>query len=135
MVTERFQYLLQDVTRVSGSKVHGIIVADHRGRGDDERIRAQHQRLVEDDKRYTTAYFNLIEGLFLTPSHLSVGVQLADIVAGAIWRRFEANDAFWFDKISNAFRTGPVGKIDGYGIARYPKKGWKGPIPETKDAG
>lgn len=129
VITERFQYLLQDITRVGGSKVHGIVVADHRGREDDERIRIQHQRLVEDDKEYTSSYFHLVEGLFLAPSHLSVGIQLADIVAGALWRRFEADDDFWYKRITSAFRTGPDGKVDGYGIARLPKKGWTGPVP------
>ena len=90
VVTERFQYLLQDISRTSGRKAYGIIVADHRGRGDDEAMRIQHQRLVEQDHIFGSRYGNLIEGLFLTPSHLSVGVQLCDMVAGAIGRKFES---------------------------------------------
>lgn len=135
VVTERFQYFLQDITRVVGSRVHGIIVADHRGKGDDDSMRVRHQRLVEDDKQFTSTYANLIEGLFFAPSHMSVGVQLADMVAGAIWRCVEAEDTFWFDKISGSVRKCPkTGKIDGFGIARYPKGGWTGPMLKT-DAG
>ena len=128
VVTERFQYLLQDISRTSGRNTYGIVVADHRGRGDDEIMRRQHQRLIEENRAFTSTYLNFIEGLFLTPSHLSVGVQLADLVAGAIWRRFEANDPYWFDKIRPSLRTASDGRIDGFGIARFPKRGWTGPI-------
>lgn len=130
VVTERFQYLLQDITRTSGRTTHGIIVADHRGKGDDEAMRTQHHRLVETDGQFTSNYANLIEGLFLTPSHMSIGIQLADLVAGAVWRRFESNDSYWFDQISGSFRQARDGTIDGWGIARFPKYGWQGPIVE-----
>jgi hypothetical protein len=46
VVTERFQYLLQDITRTSGRDSYGLIVADHRGRGDDDKMRHQHERLI-----------------------------------------------------------------------------------------
>lgn len=129
VVTERFQYLLQDITKSSGHKTLGIIVADHRGRGDDEKMRTQHQRLIEQDSVFSSKYMNLVEGLFLAPSHMSIGIQFADMAAGAIWRRFESNDSYWYDKISSSFRKSPAGTIDGYGIARFPKEGWTGPIP------
>ena len=128
VVTERFQYALQDISKASGTKFHGLIVADHRGRDDDKRLREQHQRLVEADTSYTSNYPNLIEGLFLAPSHMSVGVQFADMVAGAIWRRFESGDETWFEAIKPALRTSPNGKIDGFGICRFPKAGWTGPV-------
>lgn len=128
VVTERFQYALQDLSRASGTTFHGIIVADHRGAGDDKRLREQHQRLVEQSGSFTSNYPNLIEGCFLTPSQLSAGVQFVDMVAGAIWRRFEHNDATYFDQIRSLFRTSPAGAIDGYGIARFPKQGWAGPV-------
>ncbi|MCB1434572.1 MAG: DUF3800 domain-containing protein [Alphaproteobacteria bacterium] len=129
VVTERFQYLLQDISRASGRKANGIIVADHRGRGDDEIMRMQHQRLVEQDHMFTSTYGNLIEGLFLTPSHLSVGVQLSDMVAGAIGRKFESGDETWYQEIVPSLRKSSAGKVDGFGIARFPKNGWTGPIP------
>ncbi|MBB2692185.1 UNVERIFIED_ORG: hypothetical protein GGI62_003355 [Rhizobium esperanzae] len=128
VVTERFQYALQDISKASGTRFHGVIVADHRGRDDDKRLREQHQRLVESDGSYTSNYPNLVEGLFLAPSHMSVGIQFADMVAGAIWRRFEQNDATWFNAILPSLRTSPTGTIDGYGICRFPKTGWTGPI-------
>ncbi len=127
-VTERFQYLLQDITRASGRDSFGLIVADHRGRGDDERMRLQHERLVRETGRYTSNYSNFIEGLFFAPSHLSVGIQLVDMVAGAIWRAQTHNDRTWYDKLRPSFRASSNGGIDGYGLARFPKGNWKGKI-------
>ncbi len=125
-VTERFQYLLQDITRASGRDSYGMIVADHRGRGDDERMRLQHERLIRETGSYTSNYSNFIEGLFFAPSHMSIGVQLADIVAGAIWRAQSQNDRTWYDPLRPSLRQSPTGQIDGWGIARFPKAGWQG---------
>ncbi len=128
VITERFQYFLQDVTRESGHTTLGMIVADHRGRGDDEQLRLQHQRLIDTEQQYTSTYTNFVESLFFAPSHMSVGVQYADLVAGATWRLFEAEDDRWFQHVSSAFRRSRNGRLDGYGICRFPKHGWQGRI-------
>jgi hypothetical protein len=127
-VTERFQYLLQDITSASGRDSLGMIIADHRGRGDDDRLRLQHERLVGGAANYGSNYGNLVEGLFFSPSHMSVGIQFADMVAGAVWRAHSHGDLRWFDKLKSSFRASPMGKIDGYGVCRFPKAGWQGPI-------
>lgn len=127
-VTERFQYLLQDITRASGRDTFGMIVADHRGKGDDDSMRHRHERLIRESGQYTSTYKNFIEGLFFAPSHLSVGIQLVDMVAGAIWRAQAHDDRTWFDKLRPSFRSSSHGKIDGYGIARFPKGDWEGII-------
>lgn len=127
-VTERFQYLLQDIPRTSGRDTLGIIVADHRGKGDDDSMRLRHERLISETDRYTSNYPNFVESLFFSPSHMSIGVQLADMVAGAIWRAQAHNDLAWFERLRPSFRTSPNGSIDGYGIARLPKAGWQGSI-------
>ena len=127
-VTERFQYLLQDITSASGRDSLGMIIADHRGRGDDERLRQQHERLVGGAANYASNYANFVEGLFFSPSHMSVGVQFADMIAGAIWRAQTHNDRTWFDKLRPSFRASPVGKIDGFGLCRFPKAGWQGVV-------
>jgi hypothetical protein len=127
-VTERFQYLLQDITRNSGRDTFGMIVADHRGRGDDDSMRHRHERLIRESGQYSSQYTHFIEGLFFAPSHLSVGIQLVDMVAGAIWRAQSQNDRTWFDKLRPSFRCDALGHIDGYGISRFPKAGWTGNI-------
>lgn len=127
VVTERFQYLLQDVGRDSGSYTSGIIVADHRNGRQDHRMREQHERLVNETRQFTSTYGNFIESIFLSPSHMSVGIQFADMIAGAIWRFHEHGDSNWLDTIKPAFRTDKWGTIDGHGVARFPKRGWTGP--------
>jgi len=127
-ITERFQYLLQDITRQSGRDTFGLIVADHRGKGDDDSMRHRHERLIRESGQYTSQYSNFIEGLFFAPSHLSVGIQLVDMVAGAIWRAQSHNDRTWYDKLRPSFRASATGQIDGFGLARFPKAGWQGLI-------
>lgn len=128
IVTERFQYLLQDITRASGRDSYGLIVADHRGRGDDDRMRHQHERLIREAGKYTSNYANFIEGLFFSPSHMSLGIQLVDMVAGAIWRAQSHGDQTWLERLRPSLRASPAGQIDGWGICRLPKAGWQGAI-------
>jgi len=122
-VTERFQYFLQDLSREVGPKISGLIVADHRGSKDDNKMRNQHERLVRESQRYTSTYTHFVEGLFFAPSHMSVGIQLADMVAGATWRYFERDDDRFFNKIRGSFRAKPDGDIRGYGLVKFPQ-GW-----------
>jgi hypothetical protein len=123
-VTERFQYYLQDISRVVGDKQLGIVVADHRGKAQDELLRKQHGGLVNQRHMFASKYENYVETVFLTPSHHSVGIQLADLVAGAIGRSFNAPDPRYMDKIRGSFRASPNGQIDGYGLVKFPTKGW-----------
>lgn len=123
-LTERFQYYLQDLERTVGQRVNGIVVCDHRAPQDDERLRELHHRLLSGDRENFAKYSNLIEGLFIAPSHLSVGIQLADMVAGAVFRRFNAGDDRFYSQIEASFRRSPQGKVEGYGIVRFPKAGW-----------
>ena len=64
IITERFQYFLQDISRESGRKTSGIIVADHRNRNQDNRMREQHERLVREDRNERVAV-SFYEGYWL----------------------------------------------------------------------
>ncbi|RYU61422.1 DUF3800 domain-containing protein [Methylolobus aquaticus] len=123
-LTERFQYYLQDLERTVGQRVHGIVVCDHRAPKDDERLRELHHQLLAGAKTTASRYANLIEGLFIAPSHLSVGIQFADMVAGAVFRQFKAGDARFYSQIEPSFRRSPSGQIEGYGLVKFPKTGW-----------
>lgn len=123
-ITERFQYFLQDLQRETGAPKYGMIISDHRGRDDDKKLRAHHQMLVHSSSAYTSTYKNLVESLLLQPSNLSIGIQLADMVAGAVWRNFERNDRRWLDLIEPSLRRSRAGSVDGYGIVKVPKAGW-----------
>ncbi|MGE0349126.1 DUF3800 domain-containing protein [Hydrogenophaga sp.] len=123
-LTERFQYMLQDLSRMIGHSVHGIVVCDNRGPRDDENLRNLHATLMSSDGENISRYQNIIEGLFIAPSHLSVGIQFADLVAGAIFRKFKADDGRFFSQIEGSFRTSPTGAIAGYGVVKFPKGAW-----------
>lgn len=95
-VSERFQYHLQDLSREVGRSELGIVVSDHRGHEDDKRFRAHHEELLHSSGDFMSKYKNLVESLFFVPSDLSIGIQLADMVAGAIWRKYEVGDGKYF---------------------------------------
>ena len=121
-LTERFQYYLQDLERTVGQKLNGIVVCDHRGPKDDTRLRELHHKLLNSDKGTISSYGNMVDGLFIAPSHLSVGIQFADMVAGAVFRAYRAEDKRYAEQIKGSFRTSPAGKIDGYGLVKFPKE-------------
>jgi hypothetical protein len=122
VLTERFQYFLQDMERESGQRINGLVVCDHRNNHQDDRLRALHQNLVNSEGIFTSTYANLIEGLFLAPSHYSVGIQFADLVAGAVFRKFESSDDRFYDVIKPLVRTSTTGNAEGYGLVRLPKR-------------
>lgn len=119
--TERFQYYLQDISRISGQKINGLIVCDHRGPKDDKRLQELHAKLLGGHHHAHSSYPHLIEGVFVAPSHLSVGVQFADMVAGAVLRKTKNNDNRFFDQIKDTFRKSESGKVEGYGVIKFPK--------------
>jgi hypothetical protein len=123
-LSERFLYHLQDMTREVGARQLGIVVADHRGKKQDQMLRSSHDRIVQDDSPFASKYGNFVETLFLTPSHVCVGIQFADMVAGALGRGFNTGDWPHFQSIRSAIRTSSDGQLVGYGIAKFPYD-WK----------
>lgn len=121
-LTERFQYYLQDLEKAAGKRVYGIVVCDHRAPRDDERLRELHHTLMHSQRANISRYDRLIEGLFIAPSHLSVGIQFADMVAGAVFRRIQYDDSRFVKMIAGSFRRSSTGDINGYGVVRFPKR-------------
>lgn len=72
-------------------------------------------------ERYIEA-FNMMEAEL---SHMSVGVQLADMVAGAIGRKFNVGDDKYFQTLTGSFRASPSGNIEGFGLVKFPKSTWR----------
>lgn len=126
-VSERFQYHLQDLSRSIGDKQLGIVISDHRGKKQDEIFRKGHHKLVDSESVFTSKYQNFVETIFLTPSHLSVGIQLADMAAGAIGRALNARELRFAKLIKPSFRSDQKGQIDGFGFVRFPKTRWGKP--------
>ncbi|WP_186378709.1 DUF3800 domain-containing protein [Sphingobium sp. B2] len=101
------------------------MIADHRGKAQDENLRSRHHNLIDGNAPVFSSYPNYIETLFLTPSHHSVGIQFADMVAGALGRKFNSTDDRFYNRIEPALRKSAAGKIDGFGIAKFPTRGWR----------
>ena len=126
-VTERFQYFLQDTGKETGTHQFGMIIADHRMHANDERLRAHHHGLLAKDQTLRkrgstrTSYDNIVETIQFSPSHYSVGLQLVDMVAGAIGRYFQCKDAKFVKLLLPSFRASPKGEIAGYGLVKMPK--------------
>jgi len=107
-------------------KVNGIIVCDHRGPKDDHKLRKVHESLVNSSDEVYSRYENIIEGLFIAPSDMSTGIQYSDMIAGAIYRKYENGDDRFFNMIKDSIRKNPsTGSLDGYGIIKNPKLNWE----------
>ena len=119
-LSERFQYFLQDLERVAGIRVNGMIVCDNRNNDQDDRLKEFHQSLLTGRGRFTSSYTNLIEGLFIAASHHSPGTQFADLVVGSIFRAEARNDARYFDVIEPALRRSSNGVVRGFGLVYIP---------------
>lgn len=118
-LSECFQDFLRDLERSRGQRVNGMIVCDNRNNDQDDRLKDFHQALLDDDRRGRSRQ-NLIEGLFIAASHQSPGTQLADLVAGAVFRAEARSDRRFVDILEPSFRRSPAGCVDGYGIVRIP---------------
>ena len=121
-IIERFNYYLQDISQIAGQKINGIVVCDHRSPNDDKRLQELHASLLTNGEEINFSHDSLIEGVFIAPSHLSVGIQFADLVAGAILRFVKSNDDRFFKQFSTTLRTSESGNIEGYGLVRFPKE-------------
>jgi hypothetical protein len=88
---------------------------------DDEKLRTRHHELLEGGEPFTSNYANIIETIFFSPSEASVGLQLADMVAGAVHRSFHNGEHRFAEMIRPSFRSSPSGAILGYGLVKMPK--------------
>lgn len=127
-ITERFQYFLQE------KKDLGIVVADHRSHDNDRLFRAHHQTLVGSNGKTISKYDRLIEGLFLQDSCMSIGIQVADYVAGAIHRAYAVGDGEYAAQLKKKIRNRD-GKFVGYGLIHHPNGTFDPKKAIKKDAG
>jgi hypothetical protein len=116
-VSERFHHLLDAEDEL------GLIVADSRHREEDQSLRRYFGALTETGTPYMRLD-RIVEGLFLGPSHLSVGLQCADLVVSitAAAERGNAQARGYLKKLLPRFATHPAtGELDGVGIKRFPE--------------
>jgi hypothetical protein len=115
-LAERFHHLLEEEDDV------GLIVVDSRFREDDMRLRRFFGELTDEGTPYTKLG-RIVEGLFLGPSHYSVGLQCADLVvaATAAAERGVGQGGGYLKKLLPRFARHPAsGELEGVGLKRFP---------------
>ena len=117
-LAERFHHLLAEEDDV------GMIVVDSRFREEDTRLRRFFADLTEEGTPYMKLG-RIVEGLFLGPSHHSIGLQCADLVvaATAASERGIGQGGGYVKKLEPRFARHPQsGTIDGVGVKRFPDR-------------
>lgn len=132
---EALTYLAERYQRfLARADAYGSIVLDSRNTELDERLR----RFFEALRRDGTPYLGLeriVDALLLGPSHHSLGLQVADLVAGVARGQDEGQgDASrWFKALRPRFATHPdTGALEGVGLVRYPRRVRAEPPPRVK---
>jgi hypothetical protein len=117
-LAERFQLLLGAADDV------GLIVVDSRFRENDARLRRFFADLTKDGTPYSRLE-RIVEGLFLGPSHYSIGLQCADLICAitAAAERGNGQARGYLKTLLPRFATHPAtGALDGVGIKRFPEQ-------------
>jgi hypothetical protein len=117
-LAERFQMLIQAADDV------GMIVVDSRFREDDARLRRFFADLTQDGTPYSRLD-RIVEGLFLGPSHFSIGLQCADLVCAitAAAERGNGQARGYLKMLIPRFAVHPAtGELDGVGLKRFPER-------------
>lgn len=117
-VTERFHHLLD------AEDDRGLIVADSRHHEDDNNLRRFFGTLTAEGTPYVKLD-RIVEGLFLGPSHLSVGLQCADLVVSitAAAERRNGQARGYLKQLLPRFAVHPAtGELDGVGLKRFPER-------------
>ncbi len=117
-LAERFQLLLEATDDV------GMIVVDSRFRDDDARLRRFFADLTKDGSPYSRLD-RIVEGLFLGPSHFSIGLQCADLICAitAAAERGNGQARGYLKKLLPRFAVHPAtGELEGVGLKRFPEQ-------------
>lgn len=122
LLTDRFLHFLDTEGELHRTRQHGIVVCDHRGAKDDALLRELHHRLFRHRWDTVDRVAALVEGLFIAPSHLSVGIQFADLVAGAVYRCYRHDDHRFMLQVQECLHRSSRGCVEGYGIVRFPAR-------------
>lgn len=119
-MTEQFQSYLDGLEEKFGVGVKGMVVADNRNQIQDAELREFHHSLISMQSDNHPSRDKLIEGLFFAASHLSVGTQFADLVAGAVFRKYVREDHEFWDAIQANFKSNQSLGLNQDGIREDP---------------
>ncbi|PVB44316.1 DUF3800 domain-containing protein [Mycobacteroides abscessus] len=93
---------------------HGLVICDEE-QADDKKLR--------DATRSGTFYMrfgNLVDTISFMPSEESVGVQVADLIAGSFSRYLNSQDPGYVRILWPALRSSAIGQVNGYGVKVFP---------------
>jgi hypothetical protein len=116
-LAERFHHLL------TSEDDFGIIVVDSRVEEKDARLRRFFGDLTDEGTPYVKLE-RIVEGLFLGPSHYSIGLQCADLVVAATvaGQRGIGQGSGYFKQLASRLARHPLtGELEGVGLKRFPE--------------
>ena len=117
-LAERFQRFL------SRADSHGVIILDSRRREVDDRMRKFFYRLQREGTPFAELD-RIVDSLLLGPSHMSLGLQVADLVVGATLaaQRAPGDASRWFKQLRSRFALHPdTGELEGVGLKTFPPR-------------
>jgi hypothetical protein len=120
LITEQFQSYLDSLEEKFGVGVKGMVVADNRNQIQDAELREFHHSLISMQSENFPSRDKLIEGLFFAASHLSVGTQFADLVAGAVYRKYVREDREFWEAIQGNFASNHYMGLNQDGVMEMP---------------
>lgn len=89
---------------------------------DEDSAQNQLREIHSENASQYLKYENIVETISFVPSHLSPGVQFADLIAGSVGRMLNHGDQKYFEKVIPYLRAGPGQKWRKYGLALFPSK-------------
>lgn len=124
-ILRTFDGHLKTLTEVTRKLETGIIFIDERYESgkQDRTLRARHKQIIDQLTAERHDIQNVVEGLNLQPSHSMLGLQLADMVCGAISTAFKRDSAEHFEMVHPyMLRNADTNNILGTGLLRWPKR-------------
>jgi hypothetical protein len=118
-VVERYEYFLTTGENEPGA--YGHIVMDEKSKKFDKTIRHTCSELINRGTAFTNIH-HVIDGVHISPSGTSLGIRMADYVAGAINSHLEYNYSGYVEHIMDNFHRDYHGNIDGVGAKRFPSQ-------------
>lgn len=116
LALERFQYFLL------AKNARGVIIQDSREYQQDMRLREFYGSLLAKGSYWTT-FPNVVEGVFLSPSKFTIGIQVADFCVGAIAKASNLSksmNAMFFDVIKGRFTRPTKDQVQRGGLKHWP---------------
>lgn len=117
------QRLQNEIDECFGEGAHCpcIVIADSRQRGGQDNLL---RKFVDNAMGGTGGIWvnfekSLVEGILFQVSHYSVGVQIADFLAGAIYQKDARGDSRYYELWKPVLRKSPKGDALGYGYVPW----------------